>query len=95
MHPDSEREMEAVTPIRELLNRIRWDRGFANADFRIGYYDRLQDRICWVPLRQVFQEPGDHFSVQIVDDAGESHMVPLHRIKAVYRNGERIWKREH
>lgn len=84
-----------MMPIHELLNRIRWDREFAKADFRIGYYDRLQDRICWVPLRQVFQEKGNRFSVQVVDDAGECRMVPLHRIKAVYRDGERIWKREH
>lgn len=84
-----------MMPVHALLNRIRWDKGFAKADFRIGYYDRIEDAICLVSLRQVFQEPGDHFSVQIIDDAGESHMVPFHRIKAVYRDGERIWKREH
>ena len=84
-----------MMPIRELLNRIQWDEEFSKADFRIGYYDRLEDAISFVPIRQVFQEAGDHFSIQVIDDEGISHMVPFHRIKEVYRNGELIWKREH
>lgn len=33
-----------MMPVHELLNRIRWDAGFAEADFKIGYYDRIEDR---------------------------------------------------
>jgi len=84
-----------MTPIHELLNRIRWDKEYANAEFLIGYYDRLEDALFFVPLEQVVQEPGNHFSVRIVDDEGVVHPVPFHRIKAVYRNGELIWKRRH
>jgi len=84
-----------MMPIRELLNRIRWDREFAKADFRIGYYDRLERALIIVALKQVFQEPGDHFSVHVLDDAGVLHKVPLHRIKEVHRDGQRIWQREH
>lgn len=83
-----------MIPVWELLNRIRWDEEFAKAEFRIGYYDRLEDAIIVVPFSQVLQEPGDHFSVQITDDEGIFHRVPLHRIKEVYRNGKLIWKRE-
>jgi uncharacterized protein (UPF0248 family) len=84
-----------MIPIRELLNRIRWDEEFAKAEFLLGYYDRLDDAIILVPLTKVFQESGDHFSIQIVDDENKNHMVPFHRIKEVYRNGKLIWKREH
>lgn len=83
-----------MTPIQDLLNRIQWDPVFSKADFRIGYYDRLEDAIFFVSPKQVLQEKGDHFSVRIIDDEGVSHMVPLHRIKAVYRNGKLIWKRD-
>ncbi len=83
-----------MMPIWELLSRIRWDEAFAKANFRIGYYDRLEARIVIVPLQRVVQQPGDHFSVQIIDDEGVFHMVPLHRIKEVYRDGACIWKRE-
>jgi uncharacterized protein (UPF0248 family) len=83
-----------MMPIWELLSRIRWDEEFAKATFRIGYYDRLEERLIIVPLRRVVQQPGDHFSVRIIDDDGVFHMVPLHRIREVYRNGACIWKRE-
>jgi uncharacterized protein (UPF0248 family) len=84
-----------MMPIHELLNRIRWDQEFAKAEFRIGYYDRLEDAIILVSLQQVVQEPGDHFAMKVMDEGGIVHVVPFHRIKEVYRNGELIWKREH
>jgi len=31
-----------MKPIHEILNRIRWDREYARADFKVGYYDRLE-----------------------------------------------------
>jgi uncharacterized protein (UPF0248 family) len=82
-----------MIPVRELLNRIRWDRQFADAAFRIGYYDRVDDTIVVVPLSRVVQESGDHFAVRVLDHDGVSHLVPYHRIREVYRNGELIWQR--
>lgn len=84
-----------MIPIHELLNRIRWDAGFAaGADFKIGYYDRVEDDIVIVPLTRLFFEPDNHFSVGVVcDDSAELHTVPLHRIRQVYRNDELIWER--
>ena len=84
-----------MMPIHELLNRIRWDQEFAKAEFRIGYYDRLENAIILVSLQQVVQEPGDHFAMKVMDEGGIVHVVPFHRIKEVYRNDELIWKREH
>jgi len=40
-----------MLPIHELLNRIRWDKEFGRGDFRIGYYDSIEDRLIRVPLR--------------------------------------------
>ena len=84
-----------MMPIHELLNRIRWDREFGRANFVIGYYDRLEDRIIRVPLGEIFFEPGDHFSFDLIDRDGELHSIPLHRIKEVYRDEVLIWQREH
>lgn len=80
--------------IRELLNRIRWDRDYGRGTFAIGYFDRLAGRIIVVPLVQVRFDPHDHFSFQLVDAAGELLSIPLHRVRQVYRNGELIWHRE-
>lgn len=84
-----------MVPIHELLSRIRWDEAFGAADFTLGYYDRVEGQILLVPLKAVQFKLGDHFSFQVMDEEGEVHTVPFHRVKAVYRNGERIWHREH
>ena len=83
-----------MTPIHELLNRIRWDKAFGEADFEIGYYDRIEGRVIRVSMREIFFEPDDHFSFDLYDDEGELHSIPLHRIRQVFRNGELIWHRE-
>lgn len=83
-----------MTPIHELLNRIRWDREYGRAEFIIGYYDRLTGCILRVPFHALSFEQGDHFDFELLDDAGVSHTIPLHRIREVYRNGELVWQRQ-
>jgi uncharacterized protein (UPF0248 family) len=81
--------------IRDLLNRIRWDKTFGEGNFVIGYYDRLDDCIVRVPLRELSFEADNHFSFDLLDHDGVLHSIPLHRITEVYKNGELIWHREH
>jgi uncharacterized protein (UPF0248 family) len=83
-----------LIPIRELLNRIRWDPEYGQGAFAIGYYDRLEERIIVVPFGEVVFAPDDHFAIRVTDALGQTHTVPLHRVCEVYRNGERIWRRE-
>ena len=84
-----------MIPIHELLNRIRWDEEFGRGDFLIGYYDRIEGRLMRVALREIFFEPGDHFSFDLIDHEGVLHSIPLHRIKEVHKDGALIWSREH
>ena len=84
-----------MIPIHELMNRIRWDEEFGDAEIVIGYYDRQQDEILRRPLKECFFEEGDHYFFHFLDEDGEQHSVPLHRIKEVNRDGECIWRREH
>lgn len=84
-----------MQPIQELLNRIRWDDEFAKADFRVGYYDRLEHRLIQIPFRELYFDPADHFAFQILDEEGVVHNIPLHRVKELYRNGEIIWQRDY
>ena len=79
--------------IRELLNRIRWDREFSRGEFTIGYYNRLAGGVIRVPRDQVRFDPDDRFSFQLIDAAGEPLSIPLHRVCEVYRNDELIWHR--
>lgn len=82
-----------MIPIQNLLSRIRWDQEFRQAEFSIGYYDRLQRRLIEVPMRDLQFSAEDHFAVWITDSQGQPHQVPLHRIREVRRNGLLIWQR--
>ncbi len=83
-----------MIPIHELLNRIKWDDEFGQADFVIAYHDRFEDDIIKVPLIQLLFDKEDHFDFELIDDIGETHTIPLHRIRQVYRDGKLIWHRE-
>jgi len=82
-----------MIPIHELLNRIRWDPEFSKGDFKLGYYDRAEDRIILVPLGEV-TFPGDRLHVfQFTDLGGKIHRIPFHRVREVYKDSQRIWHR--
>jgi uncharacterized protein (UPF0248 family) len=82
-----------MTPIHELLNRIRWDRDFGAAAFELGYLDRFERTIHRVALPDLAFPEGEHRTFEFTDDAGETRRVPLHRVRQVWRNGELIWQR--
>ncbi|MCU0840906.1 MAG: DUF504 domain-containing protein [Thiobacillaceae bacterium] len=82
-----------MTPIHELLSRIRWDPAFGRGDFVLGYWDRIADEVVRVPLSDVRVEPGNHFALDILDVDGCCHSVPYHRVVEVWRDGVPIWRR--
>jgi len=82
-----------VTPLHELLARVRWDSEFGAAQFVIGYWDRVRRAEVKVPIGQIRFEPGKHEVFEAVEEDGTVHPVPLHRVRSVWRNGELIWHR--
>lgn len=82
-----------MIPIHELVSRIRWDEEYGKADFVIGYYDRVEERIIPVSLKELYFDKEDHFDFELLDEDGVTHTIPLHRIRQVFRNGELVWER--
>lgn len=82
-----------MTPIHELLARIRWDPEFGAARFVIGYYDRVTRAEVNVPLTRIRFEPGEGFAFEATEEDGTMHTVPFHRVRKVWRDGELIWHR--
>lgn len=82
-----------MIPIHELLNRIRWDPEFAQGNFQLGYYDRAENRIVLVPFQAVSFSAERPESFQITDTEGQTHLVPFHRVREVYKDSQRIWHR--
>ena len=82
-----------MLPIQALLNRIRWDREFGRGNFEVAYYDRVEKRLVRVPLDCVQFPAGSHFFLAVTTPDGEPRSVPVHRIRAVSRDGHVIWAR--
>jgi uncharacterized protein (UPF0248 family) len=83
-----------MIPIQDILHRILWDPEFGRGEFVIGYYDRIEHEIILVPFREIsFPKDGPGI-FELLDHEGQTHSIPLHRVKSVYKNGELIWHRE-
>ncbi len=82
-----------MIPIHELLNRIRWDPEFAKGNFELGYYDRTENRIILIPLKELTFPEESPSAFQLVDLQGQRHRVPFHRVREVYKDAQRIWHR--
>lgn len=84
-----------MQPIHELLNRIHWDAEFGKGEFELWFLDHVGDQLLKLPFNEITFVPGDHYFFHYLDEEYNEHSVPFHRIKAVYKNGELIWHREH
>jgi uncharacterized protein (UPF0248 family) len=83
----------AMTPIHEVLNRIRWDKEFAKGAFQLGYYDRTEDRIILVSLTELNFPSDNSQTFELTDAEGQIHRVPFHRVRELYKDSQRIWHR--
>ena len=82
-----------MTPIHELLNRIRWDKEFGGARFEIGIFDRKDGTIHHVALQQIAFPPGERRTFELMDESGQLQRIPFHRVREVCRDGQLIWQR--
>lgn len=79
-----------MIPIKELLNKIKWDKRENPEDYTVGYYDRLRKEIIEFPFKAI-KEIDENF--MLVEIKGEEKTIPLHAIKIVRKKGEQLWKR--
>lgn len=82
-----------MTPIHELLARIRWDTEFAKSRFVLGYWDRVTGEVQHVDLREIVWDRDNPSFIDLMDEDGVSHSIPFHRVREVWRDGELIWQR--
>jgi uncharacterized protein (UPF0248 family) len=82
-----------VIPIKDLLNRIRWDLEFARGEFQVGYYDHVEKRMISVPFKRIRFNKETPFSFQVLTADGEMIDIPFHRVREVFKDGLLIWQR--
>ncbi len=83
-----------MIPIEELLNRIRWDQEFGKGVFEIGYEDHIEQKVIRVQFQKIRFKERNHTSFQVENEEGELKKIPFHRVRAVYKDGSLIWKRD-
>ncbi len=83
----------SMMPIRELLDRIRWDREFGTGRFEIGYEDHTAREILRVPFEKIKFTEGDRSSFQVEDEDGRVKTIPFHRVREVCKDGHLLWRR--
>ena len=82
-----------MTPIHELLNRIRWDPEYGRGYFEIGYHDRHEAVLQRVALQAVSFPESDRHTFEVVDESGQARRIPFHRVREVLKDGHVIWRR--
>ena len=82
-----------MTPIHELLNRIRWDKEYGQGRFEIGYFDRYEDVVHRVGLQEVAFSDDARRTFEVMDESGRSRRMPFHRVREVVKDGQIIWRR--
>lgn len=80
-----------MMPIKDLLNKIKWDERETESEYEIGYFDRIANKLIFVDLMEV--EVRDGVLIDWIDDREVT--IPFHRIKEVKKKGVVVWKREH
>ena len=72
--------------IKDLLNKIKWDKKENPEDYSIYYLDRITQKLKKLAFADINDIEGSFMIV------GESN-IPLHRVKQVRKKGEVIWQR--
>ena len=82
-----------MQPLQDLLHRITWDPEFGKGCFALGYEDRMAPAETLVPFATIRFDPDRPGTFSIPQEDGSVVHIPLHRVRAVYKNGEAIWRR--
>ena len=75
-----------MIPIKDLINKIKWDKKENPEDYSIHYLDRITQKLKKIAFTDINEIQGNFMII------GESN-IPLHRIKQVRKKGQVIWSR--
>ena len=79
-----------MIPIKDFLNKIKWDKNLNAEDFAVYYLDNISKKLVELKFKDILRVEGN-FMVIFKED--EETFIPLHRIREVRRKEELVWKR--
>ncbi|MEM4263704.1 MAG: DUF504 domain-containing protein [Candidatus Woesearchaeota archaeon] len=77
--------------IKELINKIKWDKKENPDDYTLGYWDNMQKKLIMFPYKAIKEMSENFITVEIDSEEKE---IPMHAVKIVKKKGEMIWKRQ-
>ena len=80
-----------MIPIRDLLNKIKWDPKETPGNYVLYYYDRIENSLKEIRFKDI-RKISERFMLVEID--GKEADIPLHRIKKVVRKGTVVWERK-
>ena len=79
-----------MIPIKDLLNKIKWDKRENPKEYSIFYFDRILKKLIQIPYTKIKRVEG---SFMVLNNEEESN-TPLHRIKKVMKKDVVMWERK-
>ena len=79
-----------MIPIKELLNKIKWDKREDPDDYSVFYLDRVLNKLIEMPYKKIKRLDGEFF---VINKNEEDTFIPLHRIREVRKKGKLVWER--
>ena len=77
-----------MIPIKDLINKIKWDKKEIPEDYILIYLDFRKEKP--LPYTEIKRLEGNFM---VLERNGEEVEIPLHRIKKVKKKGKLIWQR--
>lgn len=78
-----------MIPVKDLLNKIKWDKKENPDDYEIGYWDNKAEKLIFIKFNEIRKIEGNFL---LLDREIETY-IPAHRIKQVKKKGTVVWKR--
>ena len=79
-----------MQPIKDLLNKIKWDKRENPEEYTLFYFDRILNKLISIPYNKIKRLEG---LFMIIDNVEEAN-IPLHRVKKIIRNNVVVWERK-
>jgi uncharacterized protein (UPF0248 family) len=76
--------------IRNLLNKIKWDKNLNPADYTLYYLDRITKTLKKVRYSDIIRTEG---TFMITNIEGKETNIPMHRIRRFEEKGKIVWER--
>lgn len=76
--------------IKDLLNKIKWDKNLNPKDYTLYYLDRISKTLKKIRYSDIKRIEGNFL---VIMREGEETRIPLHRIRRVEKKGVVMWQR--